>query len=331
MTTINPFYYHKSISAFLKDDERAIFSTLEVADDHAEIKATQRDVWADEVLVLKKALSGFTGDIVFEYSIPRLGKRIDVVVLIKGVIFVLEFKGGDTKITRSAREQVWDYALDLKYFHEASSGAPIVPMLIPFGAGKSELAIERSKYHDQVYEPLILKKDEIAAAICEFLNKEPSVCPVDGFAWVKSRYSPTPTIIQAATELYKGHNVKSITRKGATGKSLERTTDAVLKVIRDAKKKNEKCICFVTGVPGAGKTLIGLNVAIQQNAVAKNTSGEKAVYLSGNQPLVDVLSEALARDKYNREIVLRKSLFEKVDRRTGKNQGRKDILLLRLA
>ena len=327
MTAISPFYYHKSISDFLREDVSAIFSALEIADDHAEIKATQRDVWSDEVLILKKELSGLKGDIIFEYSIPRLGKRIDVVVLIKGVIFILEFKGGDTKINRSAREQVWDYALDLKYFHEASSAAPIVPMLIPFGVSRSELVVERSKYHDQVYEPLILKKNEIASAVRKFLEKEHSACPLNGFAWAKSRYSPTPTIIQAATELYRGHNVKSITRNGATGKSLERTTRAVLKVIRDAKKKNEKCICFVTGVPGAGKTLIGLNVAIQQNAIAKNISGEKAVYLSGNQPLVEVLSEALARDQYNREIVLKKKSFEKVDRKTGGKPRKKGYTL----
>ena len=140
--------------------------------------------------------------------------------------------------------------------------APIVPVLIPFAVKSSDLRFDRSKYHDEVYEPVVIRLTEVRSTIQKFSELEKSAEKIDADKWRKSRYSPTPTIIQAATELYKGHNVKAITRKGATGDSLNRTTEAVLSVIRDAKANQRKCICFVTGVPGAGKTLIGLNVAI---------------------------------------------------------------------
>jgi hypothetical protein len=300
--SMDPFYYQSSISSFLEGDDEEVLSQLAKADDHAEIKSTQRDVWVDEIVILKEQLSGVDGNILFEYSIPRLGKRIDVVLIVGGVVFVLEFKGGDSTVSKSAIDQVWDYALDLKFFHEGSVSAPIVPVLIPFGVKSSDLRFDKSKYHDEVYEPVVIRRTEVRSTIQKFSELEKSAEKIDADKWRKSRYSPTPTIIQAATELYKGHNVKAITRKGATGDSLNRTTEAVLSVIREAKANRGKCICFVTGVPGAGKTLIGLNVAIQQNAIAKDVKEDKAVYLSGNQPLVAVLSEALARDKYNREI-----------------------------
>lgn len=120
--------------------------------------------------------------------------------------------------------------------------------------------------------------------------------------WYISRYEPTPTIIEAATSLYLNHSVESITRKEASGKTLKRTTDYILDVIRKSRENREKSICFVTGVPGAGKTLVGLNVAIEQSKKNKDDAKESlAVYLSGNGPLVKVLTEALARDKKERD------------------------------
>ena len=153
--SMDPFYYQSSIASFLEGADEVVLSQLTKADDHAEIKSTQRDVWADEIAALKEQLSGVDGNILFEYSIPRLGKRIDVVLIVGGVVFVLEFKGGDSTVSKSAIDQVWDYALDLKFFHEGSASAPIVPVLIPFAVKSSDLRFDRSKYHDEVYEPVV--------------------------------------------------------------------------------------------------------------------------------------------------------------------------------
>lgn len=114
---------------------------------------------------------------------------------------------------------------------------------------------------------------------------------------------PTPTIVEAAQALYRGHDVDEITRKDASAINLSQTTDAINKIIDDSKQNHKKSICFVTGVPGAGKTLAGLNISIERQNVAKD---EHAVFLSGNDPLVKVLQEALARDDKQRNENTRK-------------------------
>jgi anti-sigma28 factor (negative regulator of flagellin synthesis) len=288
------FYYHSQIADFLLEDENTIFGKLSQAESF-DTAREQKNAWVEEVRTLKDVLKGRDGDIIFEYSIPRLGKRVDVVLVISGIVFCLEFKAGADRYEYQAREQVWDYALDLKNFHEPSRDLTIVPILVATEAPDEEIEPEMSvNYDDGVYEPI----NANAVTLKEALEKVPArgeSPAVDGLTWARGRYSPTPTIIQAASALYTKHNVADITRCDA-GENLQKTTDFVLGVIELAKQNHEKSICFVTGVPGAGKTLVGLNVAMKQYE-----KGDPAVYLSGNGPLVEVLTEALARDKKRQE------------------------------
>ena len=187
-----------------------------------------------------------------------------------------------------------DYALDLKNFHEASRNLTIVPILVATDADSASGIKEVSLYDDQVFEPLLSNSEALSDIIVQFTSEYS--CEADLSRWAFSRYMPTPTIIQAASSLYLHHSVADITKTEASGENLQRTSEFVMNVIEHSRTNGEKSICFVTGVPGAGKTLVGLNIAVRQFE-----KKDLAVYLSGNQPLVSVLSEALARDKKRQE------------------------------
>ena len=287
------FYYGKTIAEFLAEEPAAIFGALSQAESF-DTARDQKNAWNEEIGLLQSILQGYNGDVFFEYSIPRLGKRVDVVILINGVVLCLEFKAGAERFETADKEQVWDYALDLKNFHEPSRDLFVAPVLVATDAPDEPFELATCNYDDKVYAPLQANASTLKDAIVKVVEATPKA-NVEGMNWARGRYSPTPTIIQAASALYAKHNVESITRCDA-GENLKVTTDFILGIIDHAKANNEKCICFVTGVPGAGKTLVGLNVAMKQFE-----KKEPAVYLSGNKPLVDVLTEALARDKVKQE------------------------------
>lgn len=287
------FYYGKTIKEFIEENPSCVFGTLSSAESFNTARE-QKNAWDAEIGLLKQILRDYTGSIFFEYSIPRLGKRIDIVLIINGVVFCLEFKTGADRYELADRDQVWDYALDLKNFHEPSHNLFLAPILVATDAPDATFEFRTCNYDEKVCAPLFANATTLKKAIDLILGKT-NFAQVDGLVWAHGRYAPTPTIIQAASALYRNHSVEDITRCDA-GENLKTTTDFVLRVIEDAKKNHQKSICFVTGVPGAGKTLVGLNVAMKQFE-----KHEPAVYLSGNGPLVDVLTEALARDKVLQE------------------------------
>ena len=288
------FFYQNSIIDFLTDSEDTILGVL-AKNNSFDLVDLQRNAWLYEISFLKNLLRDEkTGQIIFEYSIPRLGKRIDVILLLHGIVFVLEFKVGADEYCRQDLEQVWDYALDLKNFHEASSSLTIVPILVATNADSASNSKEVSQYNDHVFEPIFSNAESLSQIITQFITDYAQ--EIDLSRWALSRYMPTPTIIQAASSLYLNHSVADITKTEASGEYLQRTSKFVMRVIEHSRANKEKSICFVTGVPGAGKTLVGLNIAVRQFE-----KRDLAVYLSGNQPLVAVLSEALARDKKRQE------------------------------
>ena len=305
---INRYFYKSSLSEFAKESSDSIFGKISRCDEGDSV-AEQKFAWSEEIEIMQHISQSWmneNGEIIFEYSIPRLGKRIDVVLLLRGIVFVIEFKAGKDAYLQADMEQVLDYALDLKNFHLESHQRTIVPILVATDAAQSSQKLFFSVYNDQIYKPLLSNIDNLSRLIVDVVGHEqaqPSTA--NEFAhWAISRYSPTPTIIEAASALYQNHSVEDITRHEAAGAALEDTTQFVLDVINHSKEHKEKSICFVTGVPGAGKTLVGLNVAIQQSIKAENDpEGERnlAVYLSGNGPLVKVLTAALAKDKQRRE------------------------------
>lgn len=298
--------YNNSFKGFLSDREDSIFGIL-CDNYHGDALTTTRDSWKEEISIMKNVLSGFVekdGQIVFEYNIPRLGKRIDVVVLLDGIVFCIEFKArtnNDPKPLEAYVDQVLDYALDLKNFHKFSQDKIIVPLLIVTNYKKSSTVVQMSVYDDKVVNPLITGDLGIFDLMSDVLKRFPNETSVDP-NWIISPYAPTPTIIEAARTLYENHSVENITRHEADKVSTDRTIACVLDVIKTSKEKQRKSICFVTGVPGAGKTLVGLDVAIKQTYQGGTdpVKDEGAVYLSGNGPLVAVLTEALAQDNLKR-------------------------------
>ena len=293
--------YHSAIYDFLRTKNTEILGEL-ISSYHGSSLTTTNESWEEEIRILKSVLETWKDEdahIIFEYAIPRLGKRIDVVLLLKGIVFCLEFKVGKSEALQNDVEQVLDYALDLKNFHLYSGNKPIAPILIPTKYNKKIANIQPSVYNDGIANPIIASEITLKTVIerilesmqCEFEHKQ------WGQNWIISPYVPTPTIVEAARTLYENHSVEDITKHEADKASTDTTINYLLKVIEESKNNKRKSICFVTGVPGAGKTLVGLDVAIKQTY----KEGEKdkdngAVYLSGNGPLVAVLTEALAQD-----------------------------------
>jgi hypothetical protein len=288
------YFYSDLIEKFLDQSEEEVLGALNVAA-RMTVEYTQQQAWIAQVRILQAELVSFAGrgEIFFEYSVPRLGKRIDVVLLIDQVLFVVEFKVGDVIFASAAIEQVWDYALDLKNFHETSHGISIAPVLISTAARERMISPEFSTHGDGVLKPISISPKQLVAAIDQVLVVAVPVrmAPTE---WQAGRYRPTPTIIEAATALYAGHSVQEISASGADRKNLAETSDAIIGIISKARAQSKKVICFVTGVPGAGKTLVGLNISTAKLAEADVAN---AVYLSGNGPLVNVLREALALDR----------------------------------
>ena len=295
--------YSDSLSAFISETEQSIFGAL-CDNYHGDARTTTREAWKAEIEIMHDVVSRFVdkdGRIVFEYDIPRLGKRIDVVLLCSGIIFCIEFKVGESQILEADVDQVLDYALDLKNFHKFSQEKVIVPILVATNYNKYSSVIQSSVYDDKVVNPLVTGAPHLFDLIKEVIDRFPDETPVDN-NWIISPYAPTPTIIEAARSLYENHSVEDITRHEADNVSTDRTIRYILQVIKESKAAQKKSICFVTGVPGAGKTLVGLDVAIKQTYQGqdKPVEDEGAVYLSGNGPLVAVLTEALAQDNYKK-------------------------------
>ncbi len=291
------WFYQNTIEGFLQDDAHTIIGAM-ATENSFPLETTQRDAWLGQIDILQTVLQGKNGVIYFEYSIPRMGKRIDAVLLLDSVIFALEFKVGASQYTQGDRDQVWDYALDLTNFHETSQDHYIAPVLIATKASESgSLDVVLSWKNDKTFEPICCNADtllDVIDAVPSFAQGE----YIDPTIWSAGRYCPTPTIVEAATALYNNHSVDNISRSDAGAINLRVTSQSVSNIIADSRKNSRKTICFVTGVPGAGKTLVGLNVATTH---FDKDSDLYSVFLSGNGPLVAVLREALVRDKVARE------------------------------
>ena len=210
-------------------------------------------------------------------------------------MFVLEYKVGAEEYWGHAADQALDYALDLKNFHAGSHDRTIVPILVATNAPGRASAVER--WSDGVMRPLLANSETLAPLVQSVLDTFGASSADDALVWARSTYKPTPTIVEAAQALYQGHDVQEISRSEAGAENLSRTASYISGVIEGAKQKQRKSICFVTGVPGSGKTLAGLNLATERMRVREE---EHAVFLSGNAPLVSVLREALAQDEVER-------------------------------
>lgn len=288
-------WYQAPISEFQTTEPETVIGRLTAASSFPAV-TTQVDAWLTEIELLKEWLVGIPGDVLLEFTIPRIGGRIDAVVLIGPVVVVIEFKVGASEFERASVDQVWDYALDLKNFHEASHATLIVPILVATEAAPSP-PMRPAFADDGVCSPLKIHPGGVRAALLTVIETV-SGAHIDATGWAIAPYRPTPTIIEAARALYAQHSVQEIARHDAGAINLQVTSRRVENLIDEARQTGRKLICFITGVPGAGKTLVGLNVATQRRDESQPTH---AVFLSGNGPLVAVLREALLRDEVARK------------------------------
>lgn len=282
-------YYSNSIQQFLLDPDSSILGKLTANHSNRSLEELQINSWRKQISILKNQLATFKGQIYFEFAIPRMGKRVDNIVIINNIAFVIEFKVGDGGYEKHAIEQVIDYTIDLKNFHEGSHDISLTPVLVATNASSIEEEIREIKAFRTAAKS---NQIDLANTLNRYLKDDGD--PINVQSWENSIYKPTPTIVEAAQALYKGHNVKEITRADAGAINLSKTAMCINSVIEKSKVANTKSICFVTGVPGAGKTLAGLNIAVER---MKADEDEHAVFLSGNGPLVEVLREALTRDE----------------------------------
>ncbi len=312
------YYYKNYIDKFIDQDKNFILGEL-ARNHNFSLDISQKNAWLEQIENLQQQLNKtLNGQIFFEYVIPRMGKRVDTILSIDNIIFVLEYKTGAKNYDRHSLDQVLDYALDLKNFHEGSHHRSIVPILISTKAPEAINSIDW--YYDKIAKPLLCNGHNLEFLITKALNtlKPTYQNKIYGVSdndqttflidWSETGYKPTPTIIEAAQALYQGHNVQEISRSDAGAKNLSVTSNCISKIIEHSKKNQRKSICFVTGVPGAGKTLAGLNISTR---TIDANSEEHAVFLSGNGPLVSVLREALAQDEVEKSKLLEKKVSKK--------------------
>ena len=296
MSRLRRSWYAASIEQFHCTSDDQVLAEL-VRGSAFPIMQSQRDSWLAELPILRESLRSHTGMLHLEFAIPRMGQRVDAVVLISGIVLVMEFKIGAKDHSAADIDQVYDYAIDLKYFHEGSHDLSVVPILLASNAKPKPLALVSHATVPGLYKPICTDSGGLASVVSRVIEALPAK-DLDSISWQDSRYCPTPTIVEAARALYAGHGVADISRSDAGAINLSETSDLLTQIIEESKAKRQKSICFVTGVPGAGKTLVGLNMATEHNDPQNDLH---SVFLSGNGPLVAVLREALARDTIQRE------------------------------
>ncbi|MFC3157838.1 Uncharacterized conserved protein [Chryseobacterium arachidis] len=288
-------YYNSSINNFLQENTDSIFGKLSQKYTHS-LEDLQKVAWKKQIEILKQVTKSLeSGSIYFEFSIPRMGKRVDNIIIIKDLILLLEFKIGSSEYSKNAQNQAIDYCLDLINFHEGSHNKKVIPILIASNAENIENDITNST---SLQKCILCNEGNLETNILKIINKLSSETPIEIDQWESSAYKPTPTIIEAAQALYKKHTVEEISRNDAGKDNLAKTSKIINEIIEYSKENNRKSICFITGVPGAGKTLAGLNIANERLKIDEN---EHSVFLSGNGPLVEVLREALTRDTMKNE------------------------------
>lgn len=292
-TLFQPTYYSAYVRTFLNESPDAIYGALSRRHAHTQ-EISQRSAWLEQIALLKNALVTVPNAwLAFEFTIPRMGKRADAIIILEGIIFVVEFKIRAASFDTAAIEQVTDYALDLKNFHSHSHLRILIPVVIATQAAPRPIQLELLPR--DVAEPVLSNGNNLAELLVAATRRFQGQSALDPEIWMAGGYKPTPTIIEAAQALYRSHRVDEITRSDAGRENLTVTTYRLSQIIEDAKARQERVICFVTGVPGAGKTLAGLNLVTQRTQAHGE---EHAVFLSGNGPLVQVLREALARDRH---------------------------------
>ena len=297
--------YESSIRDFKNNDTNFILGELTNNFEFYELNELQKNAWISQIEILKDQLSEFdNGSIIFEYTIPRMGSIIDNVILIEGLVFIIEFKVGEEEYRKEHIDQLDNYIKILKNFHYESRNKILIPILVATEAADYENILEEDE--ENIFKIIKANKNNLSDIISQICRRYGN--DEDLSNWSKSRYAPTPSILEAARELYETHEVKDIHQRSSKDLFLDETQETIDRIIEDSINSNEKSIIFLTGVPGAGKTLVGLNIATKRSV----NDSEPAVFLSGNGPLVRVLQEALSRDSHQRNNISKREARLKV-------------------
>lgn len=247
--------------------------------------ATQKQAWLDSYRVLQQQLpqlvelqpASESWTLIFEYELPREGgRRPDLVLLAAGQVLVFEFKQKASP-SLADLDQVAAYARDLAEYHQASHNLPVLPILVP----------TRRTQPGETRPPVqVLAPTEIAAALSQMLD--PAGAEIDATAWVRSDYAPLPTVVQAARHIFQSEPLPEIRRARSAG--IPDLLSYLYRLVETAQAQGERHLVLITGVPGAGKTLVGLQFVYQHPLQQEQ---RQAVLLSGNGPLITVLQYAL--------------------------------------
>jgi Uncharacterized conserved protein (DUF2075) len=300
-----PAYYADSVGNFRAASLDHLELTLTRAyesDRYKDLITAQLTAWRSQIRDLKDALDTETlakfhpdsWGIAIEFVVPRKMGRIDTVLLIGSSIVVLEFKG--ESVDSSAADQVEDYCLDLLHFHEGSHARTIYSVVV--GKTRAEPRVRRSHVFGELHATTFVDTSQLGtwlSVVAERHHAEPQSAITD---WNRGSYRPVPTIVEAAIGMFAEMQVEDIAKAGCDPINLTATVETIRKIAVESSRSSRKTVCFVTGVPGAGKTLAGLRIV--HDRTLRNDTGSDSVFLTGNMPLVKVLQAALARDASRR-------------------------------
>jgi Schlafen group 3, DNA/RNA helicase domain len=298
-----PAYYRAELSEFTAAEPQAVMGQLQIKyaqDGFAQQYLTQTRAWADVIPLLQAESQTLIGlvpgarfwTILLEFPLYRLQRRIDIVILTTSIV-VIESKFGEERFVSSDERQVEEYCLDLRDFHEGSRGQTLIPVLWATHAPSQEF--QNAPVTDFVASVSRVGATGLAGLIAA--NSNPPKPTINAGGWDTSGYHPVPSVIQAATSIFAGHDVRQMAQADAS--NLGEAATHVVDLIAWGKRTEKKALIFLTGVPGSGKTLAGLQAVHDAIATGEEQQGD-VVYLSGNTPLVTVLREALARSEYSR-------------------------------
>src|SRR5579871_4717953 len=300
-------YYARTLEDFLNDSASTVFSKLvneNAAANFIRVEHAQTEVWRLDIEFLHDALSNvqkqipaaLSWGILLEYPIPRLQERIDLVILARDLIFVVEFKSN--KADSAALRQCEDYALDLRHFHQGSASRHILPFVVASEVTTTHSATIATGV--EVDPPTACTYESFAKTIVDSFRKNmrTDVQPLSVDAWNHALYRPVPTIVEAALAIFSGMEVREIAHAYCEPHNLTATVDVLVEAIRNSVANRDKLVCFVTGVPGSGKTLAGLRAV--HDFRLKQLTGAEPAFFSGNGPLVKILREALVQDAKRR-------------------------------
>jgi hypothetical protein len=291
-------------------DEIAGELALRAADESLEIESAQSEEWRQSVDLLQKSLderipilhealmapgSESVQHVILEYDFHRRGLRMDCLLLAEGVLFVIEFKR--TKFQRVDRDQVMNYAVNLIEFHRVTqdwcngNGAIVVPVLALTG-GKTSTdvtwpGLAGHSWPSMAHKPLECDKNSLKQAIQIGLKHRRSSEKVSLTTWINSPFRPSSSILDATLSLYGNHDVVAIQEHAAPKAAIDASVKEIREHIDSALNQGKYHIVFLSGAPGAGKTLVGLDIVMRGNYA------DGSVFVTGNAPLVEVLNKAL--------------------------------------